>query len=258
MRTARNLAVAAGLLLLPAFVEGRDIQVASTWAPVPAKVDGTADTWAALLRPLGDPPMVIGVQNDADFLYLCLKTSNLKLKKQLTATGLTVWTNGTGKASTSRGFGVRYPLSEQREGGKPTPTPAEETSAPGVVQPPPEFELIGPTIESRRRVELADDEPVVAALGDDSGVMVLQLRLPLKSSAVHPLAVGAVPGTAIALRMVTEAPKVSEGKRWRDHTGRPDTNENQGMPQDFPDMPSPFSLWLQVTLAAPPAPPAAK
>jgi hypothetical protein len=88
--------------------------------------------------------------------------------------------------------------------------------------------------------------------------MVLQLRLPLKSSAVHPLAVGALPGTAIALQMVTEAPKVSEGKRWRDHAGRPDTIENQGMPQDVPDMPSPFSLWLQVTLAAPPAPPAAK
>ena len=256
MRTARNLVVAAGLLLLPAFVDGRDLQVASAWALVPAKVDGTADTWAALLRPLGDVPMVIGVQNDADFLYLCLKTSNLKLKKQLTATGLTVWTNGTGKASTSKGFGVRYPLSEQREGGKPTPTPAEETSAPGVVQPPPEFELIGPTMENRRRVELADDEPVVAALGDDSGVMVLQLRLPLKSSAVHPLAVGAVPGTAIALQLVTELPKKSEGKRWADNVGFPGTTG--GRREDAPEMPSPFSLWLQVTLATPPAPPAAK
>ena len=93
MRTARNLAVAAGLLLLPAFVEGRNPQYVSTWAPVPAKVDGTADTWSALLRPLSDLPMVIAVQNDADYLYLCLKTSNPKLKKQIILTGLT-WLRG--------------------------------------------------------------------------------------------------------------------------------------------------------------------
>jgi hypothetical protein len=260
MRTARNLAVAAGLLLLPAFVDGRNPQYVSTWAPVPAKVDGTADTWSALLRPLSDLPMVIAVQNDADYLYLCLKTSNPKLKKQIILTGLTFWANGTGKASTSKGLGVRYPLSEQREGAKPTPTPTEETSTPIVFEPPPpEFELIAPGREDRRRVELADDEPVAAALGDDSGVMVLQMRLPLKSSAVHPLAVEAVPGTAIALQVVTEAPKVSETKRWRDrHGGPPDTNQDQGMPQDAPEMPSPFNLWLQVTLASPPAPPAAK
>ena len=261
MRTARNLVVAAGLLLLPAFVDGRDLQVASAWAPAPAKVDGTADTWSALLRPLGDRPMVIGVQNDADFLYLCFKTSNHKLKKQLTTTGLTVWANGTGKANTNKGFGVRYPLgggqgSKQREGGEPAPTPAEEGSRPAVVEPPSEFELIGPTTEDRRRVELGGDEPVAAALGDDSGVMVLQLRLPLKSSDAHPLAAGAAPGTPIALRLVTEVPKQSEGKRWADRVGR--HGRDDGRREDVPEMPSPFSLWLQVTLATPPAPPAAK
>ncbi len=256
MTTARNLVVAAGLLLLPAFVDGRDLQVASAWAPAPAKVDGTADTWSALLRPLGDLPMVIGVQNDADFLYLCFKTSNPKLKKQLTTTGLTVWANGTGKANTDKGFGVRYPLSKQREGGKPAPTPAEEGSGPAFVEPPPEFELVGPTTENRRRVELGGDEPVAAALGDDSGVMVLQLRLPLKSSAVHPLAAGAAPGTAIALKLVTEVPKQSEGKRWADRVGRHGMSDERR--EDVPEMPSPFSLWLQVTLATPPAPPAAK
>ena len=259
MRTARTLVVTAGFLLLPVFVDGRDLQVASAWAPAPAKVDGTAGTWSELLRPLGDLPMVIGVQNDADFLYLCLKTSNLKLKKQLTATGLTVWVNGTGKPSTKNGIGVRYPLggdqgTKQRKDGKPAPTPAEEGSGPGVFEPLPEFELLGPTAEDRRRVELADNEPIATALGDDSGVMVLQLRLPLKSSDVHPLAVGAAPGAAIALRLVTDVPKVSDTQRWRDRVGRND--RDNGPPPDVADMPRPFSLWLQVTLATPPAPPA--
>jgi hypothetical protein len=261
VRTTRNLLVTAGLLLLPAVVDGRDLQLASAWAPTPAKVDGTADTWSPLLRPLGDLPMVIGVQNDADFLYLCLKTSSLRLKEQLTATGLTVWANGTGKANASNGFGIRYPLmgghgSKQRKGGGPAPTPAEESTIPALVEPPSEFELIGPTREDRRRVDLGGDEPVAAALGDDSGVMVLELRLPLRSSGAHPLAAGAAPGRPIALQLVTEMPKRSEAKRWADHVGRHSVEE--GRSEDAPEMPSPFSVWLQVTLATPPAQPAGK
>ncbi len=253
--------VAAGVLLLPALVEGAGLQVASAWAPAPAKVDGTADTWSPLLRPLGNLPMVIGVQNDADFLYLCFKTSNPMLKKQLLSTGLTVWANGKGKSNTIKGFGVRYPLEKvkakkEHERGLPAPTPAEEGSAPRVAPPPPEFELIGPTEDDRRRVEFADDQPVAAALGDDSGVMVLELRIPLKSSDALPLSMGVTPGTPIALLLATVPPREKPGKVWADNVGR------HGMPRErdenAPEMPFPISLWLQVTLATPPAPPAAK
>jgi hypothetical protein len=130
------------------------------------------------------------------------------------------------------------------------------SSIPAVVEPPSEFELIGPTTEDRRRVELGGDEPVEAALGDDSGVMVLELRLPLKSSGAHRLAAGAAPGTPIALQLVTEVPKRSEGKRWADQVGRHGMDDRSS--EDVPEMPGPFKVWLQITLATPPAPPAAR
>ncbi len=261
MRAARNLAVMAGLLLLPAFVDGKDLQVASAWAPVPLRVDGPADTWSAQPRPLVEVPMVIAVQNDADFLYLCLRTSNTKLKKQLTMTGLTIWASGTANAGTKKGIGVRYPLFKEpsrkpRGDEEETPTPAAEASAPAMPEPLPEIELLGPSTDDRRRVEFVDTDPVAAALGDDSGVMVLQLRLPLKPSPAQPLAIGAGPGTAIALRLVTEAPKLSEAKRWKDRVGQYGVPE--GPTLDMPDMPSPFSMWLQVTLATPPPSPTPK
>ena len=167
--TARNLVGAAAVLLLPVFSEGKDLQLSSAWAPAPVKIDGTADTWSALLKPLGDVPMVIGVQNDRDFLYLCFKTSDVKLKKELAMVGLTVWADGTGKAK--KGFGVRFPARRgpggmraeggpqgaRPEGGPPAPPQADERSGLEAAHPAEDIELIGPTKEDRLRVELGGD-----------------------------------------------------------------------------------------------------
>ena len=288
--------VAAGLMVLPALAAAKDLQVASAWAPAPAKVDGTADTWSALLKPLGDVPMVFGVQNDGEFLYLCFKTSDLKLKKQLAVSGLTVWANGAGK--TDRGFGVRFPLGGGArrmgpEDAQPNPFSAEEGSGRNSGRPPSGFELIGPTTDDRLRVKPGGDEAVAVALGDDTGVTVLELRIPLKPSDVHPLAVGAAPGAVIALGLETERPRAKDGKVESGGSapggepggGSPGGGSGGGygggrgggygggssggygggrhgrggnMGDGTEKMPSPIKMWLRVTLAAAPAPPAAK
>jgi hypothetical protein len=257
VRTARNLMVAAGMLLLPALVEGAGLSIASAWAPVPPKVDGTADTWAPFLRPLGDLPMVIGVQNDADFLYLCVKTSKPALKRQLLSTGLTAWANGKGKNSVTKGYGVRYPLikakkDKEHEGDMPEPTPAEEGSEAKTPSPLPQFELIGPSQDDRRLVDFADDQPVVAALGDDSGVMVLEMRIPMKPSDAMPLVMGVTPGTPVAVLLATLPPREKPSKVWADNVGG--HSEVRPPDENAPEMPYPISLWIHVSLASPPPP----
>jgi hypothetical protein len=249
--------VAAGALLLPALVEGAGLPIASVWAPVPAKVDGTADTWARFLRPLGDLPMVIGVQNDADFLYLCVKTSKPALKEQLLSTGLTAWANGKGRNNLITGYGVRYPLikakkDKEGEGSMPEPTPAEEESEAKVPEAPPEFELIGPTEDDRRVVEFADDQPVTAALGDDSGVMVLEMKMPLKPSDAMPLVMGVTPGRPVAVLLATVPPRKKPSKVWADNVGRHGAARQPD--ENAPEMPYPISVWIHVTLASPPSP----
>jgi len=112
---ARNVALIAGFALLPALGSGKDLKLSSAWASAPVHVDGTADAWSALLKPLGDEPLVIGVQNDADYLYLLVKTSDPKTRHQLGTLGLTVWANGEGK--NKRGFGVRFPAGEKGHSG---------------------------------------------------------------------------------------------------------------------------------------------
>ena len=249
--------VAAGALFLPALVEGAGLPIASAWAPVPPKVDGSADTWAPFLRPLGDLPMVIGVQNDADFLYLCVKTSKPALKRQLLSTGLTAWANGKGKNTLTKGYGIRYPLikakaDKEHEGGMPESPPVEEGSEAKAPSPLPQFELIGPTQDDRRLVEFADDQPVAAALGDDSGVMVLQMKIPMKPSDAMPLVMAVTPGTPVAVLLATMPPREKPSKVWADNVGghAPDRQRDE----NAPEMPYPISLWIQVTLASPPPP----
>lgn len=191
----------------------------SVWAPAPVKVDGTAAKWSALVKPLGDVPMLIGVQNDGDYLYLCFKTSDQRTRMQLGRFGLTVWANGAGK--TEKGFGVRFPLGMGRQGGqrgqpgqpgqrgqrgrapqgRPSPGDAPATATPQASR---DLELIGPAENDRLRVQPGAGQPFAAALGDESGVTVVELRIPLKPTESHPLAVGAAPGATIALGLAAD------------------------------------------------------
>ena len=279
----------ATLCLTSPVVQAKDLEVPSAWRQAEVKIDGVADEWAGMLRPLPEVPMLIGVQNDGDYLYLCFKTSDPRTKRQLAMLGLTVWADGAGRKE--KAFGVRFPV----EGGASHMRPARDGSS----EPPPEahpapgpeggeFEIIGPTAEDRMIVPPGDAHPVRAALGDDSGVMVLELRLPLKAAEMHPLCVGSAPGKTVLLGLETERRTVKRGEG--DEGGRegPEGGErpsgggygghggyggsHQGGPPgsggwgggrgngghgERGQMPNPIKLWFDVKLATQPVAPAA-
>ncbi len=287
--------MAVGLALVPVLGQAKDFEIKSAWSPAQVKVDGTGDKWAGHLQPLSDLPLLVGVQNDGDYLYLCLKTSDPMTKIQLARLGLTVWANGGGKDA--KGYGVRFPIPMRsgygrRQGGAPSPTPPDEQPRPGLSADTSMVELIGPTEEDRFQVPRADANPIQAALGDDSGVMVIELRFPLKPSEERPLAVDAQPGKTIALGFETEMPKFRRGQggqggegasgggrggqggegggppggapggyggMGRGGGGRRGGGMGRGAGEGMSGMPKPIKLWTHVVLAAAPAaPPAAK
>lgn len=291
MRAARTVVMAVAIAAAASAARGKDLEIASAWAAGAVPVDGTPGAWAPLLRPLGDPPVVIGIQNDGRYLYLCVRTSDPIVKRQLAHLGLTVWLNGEGKDA--KGFGVRYPvgMGPRRAGWQPGEgEPPEGEDAAGVKpgRMPTEFEVIGPTKDDRQQAQVGPDEPVQAALGDDSGVMVLEMRVPLQPSEAHPLAVGAAPGATIALGLATERPKAGAKGRVRLGGGG---ESGEGAPEGEGGMgrgpggygghggyggrggmgggmrdggmrggatPAPIDVWLRVTLAKEPAQPPAQ
>jgi len=296
MNSTIRCAGSVGLAILFAgAVAAKTPEIKSGWPHAPVKVDGTADQWAGLLAPLPGEPILLGVQNDSNDLYVCLKTSDPKVKAAIAHLGLTVWVSGTGKED--RAYGVRFPIGAGFHHGRGE-QPTAESSPPQDFNPSVDgtkIELIGPTDKDRFTVPRADADPIQAAVGDDSGVMVIELRFPLSPSENHPLAVEAKPGAAIAVGLETERPHVerrtptsgsdrqggedqggegqggwggghggwgggagSGGMGGYGRGGGHHGGMGRGMGEGGGSMPNLIKVWTRVTLATtPPAPPAA-
>ncbi len=100
----------------------------------------------------------------------------------------------------------------RRQGGSPPPTPSEGQAPPEPAVDTTTLELIGPTADDRFDAPRTEGQAVQAALGDESGVMVLQYRLPRKATDDQPLAVGAGPGKTVALGLETERPRFKRAR----------------------------------------------
>jgi len=208
--------------------QGKSLDLKSTWSATPVKVDGTGQGWSANFMPVGDPPILVSLANDAEYLYVCVRTSDPKAKPQIAYGGLTVWAEVP--KATEGGMGVRFPMHGRRQGGRP-PGSSESESA----KAPPlnaindvskEFELLGPTRKDSLAVERGPEQPVQVAIGDDSGVLVYQVRLPLQPSDDHPVAIGASAGTTVKLVLDTTPPKRRE--RPKSEEGGPEGGPPRG------------------------------
>ena len=223
MRNLGRVLVLAGVAATWAAAgHGKSLDLKSAWSSAPVKVDGTGQGWSANFVPVGDPPILVSLENDGQYLYLCVRTSDHRVKSQIAFGGLTVWAEVPG--TDAGGMGVRFPMRGRRQGGEPPRGGHEaERSRPGgegesPKEPPlnaindvsTEFELLGPTREDGLAVERGPDEPVQVAVGDDSGVLVYQVRLPLQPSDEHPVALGAKAGTPVTLVLDTTRPKRRE------------------------------------------------
>jgi uncharacterized membrane protein YgcG len=205
------MVVLAGVAVMWSAVgQGSALEVKSSWSATPVKVSGTGDGWSGNFMPVGDPPLLVSVENDAQYLYLCVRTSDPKAKSQIGFGGLTVWAE-VPKASAG-GMGLRFPMRGRRQGGDRSreSSQSESPKAPplnAINDASTEFELLGPTRDDSLAVQRGPEEPVQVAIGDDSGVLVYEVRLPLLPSDDHPVAIGAAAGTPVAVTLDTTPPK---------------------------------------------------
>jgi hypothetical protein len=80
----------------------------SSWNNNTLKIDGAIDDWAEDFYYFSEQNAIVGVKNDSEFLYLCLKVSNAVASKQILAGGLTLWLNNEGNKSET--FGIQFPI----------------------------------------------------------------------------------------------------------------------------------------------------
>lgn len=186
----------------------RDAAVTSAWMNGNIVVDGLYHDWTGLSY-FDKPSMFIGARNDGENLYLIVKTVDQRAQWKVMRLGMTVWIEPEGHPE--RVWGVHYPVGLADHGIPVYGAGVPERSSPGLNLKMAEMlgtmEFLGP--DAGRRVECSLDAAgesvygIRAAVRDTSGVIVYEMRVPLRGDDAHPYAVWAVPGGRLNLRFVT-------------------------------------------------------
>jgi hypothetical protein len=178
-------------------------------------VDGKSDDWVGALSMISDGRAEEGFLNDQDVLYVCIMTEDESLRRQIANSGLTVWFDPQG--GDKKVLGVKYPLGTPRRERAASP-PTEEAG------PPPEkpaeseasgLEVLRPGQASPQKMGISDVKGLEIASSTEGGLFVYELKIPLRSSADRPVALGAAPGAKVGIGI--EVPK----SELRPGSGRP-------------------------------------
>lgn len=243
------------------------MEYAGTWRSRDITIDGRQTEWENLLTRLEDQPIMFGVVNDSNFLYLILQTSDRPTMRQLMFRGLTVWFDRTG--GDEKRFGIHYPLGIQ--GMEMRMPPRDREAEPNRDENPfmrmpvdtTEIEILGPMENERHRMSVIELREIRAKFQIVEGTFIYELQIPLADIGADPYAIGTSPGGIIGVGLETgermERPAGGEGmmppqggegrgdRRGRGGMEGPPGGGRMGMQS------SPLNVWGTVRLALPAA-----
>lgn len=83
----------------------------SSWKNSEISVDGSKADWKGALKYFEDEKVAIGIQNDNDYIYFCLATSDNSKIMKIFRTGFTVWLDPVN--SDGETIGIQYPIKKE-------------------------------------------------------------------------------------------------------------------------------------------------
>jgi hypothetical protein len=254
----------------------------SRWRHGQIVIDGSDADWGSSLTVFEKEKIAVGVANDSDNLYLCLKVLDRSTQTQIIRRGLTLWFDSTG--GNDRVFGVHFPIGlqasgfperageqqpgEDRQGeeiqggeGQNDRSASRLQELSGMLH---EMEILGPTNIVVERLSTLHAAGLEASLSDSSGSLVYELKLPLRMMNGHPYAIGADPGNTVGVgletgqfrRSAVAENRPAEGGGGRGRRGGGGGGGRGGMrgggrtSGERPAMPDPLKVWATVRLAS--------
>lgn len=135
-------------------------------------VDGRADKWnGKKMLDLKDAGLLVGIQNDASNMYICLMSTDRATSRLMTAAGMIIWI----EPEHGKKFGIHYPLPISK------PSLAEGSISSGYRT---EMEVLGPekdAITQSSTLTSESDYGIIAAFRDSSGLATLELKIQRKA-----------------------------------------------------------------------------
>jgi len=233
------------------------IELTSRWTNHELKVDGTGAEWNDAATLIPGPQVLVGIKNDRENLYVCLKTSNRITQVQMLALGTTVWIDAEGKKN--RTFGIQFPVSGLLQGRRfPSQQNPEELQR-LIDAAQRQFDILGPGKDEHLRIADKQEKGLDVHLGFADGTLTYELKVPLHKTPEHVYAVGADPSKPLTIGLETgdysDAMRTQLSGSSRPAGGSGDGRGGRGGGQSpggmGSDAPEPLKHWLIVHLTVP-------
>jgi hypothetical protein len=265
MRKTYFLYLLTGMLLfLTTVTSGKETQLNSIWKQAEIKVDGDESEWSGSMYYLEEQKVGLGLKNDTSDLYIIIKAADRNTQLQIMRTGLTIWLDAKGKKEKT--LGIHYPIGMQDYGipmvmGQKSEENKEERQK-QFTEMTEKIEILGPEKNERNRIARVNNSGIQASINDTLGIMVCELKIPLKKTDEFPYAIAAKAGDIISLGLETGEFK-REKMKGNMHMGEGMPGGRGGMPpgggsppggmhprgREGIKMPEQIKFWAQVTLA---------
>ena len=138
----------------------------------PYIVDARADKWNGKnMLDLKDDGLLVGVQNDATNIYVCLMSTDRSTARLMAAAGMIIWV----EPEHGKKFGIHYPL---QLGG---PSASAGIDSKGYRT---EMEILGPEKDAVSLSSILTSESdygITTAVRDSSGFAILEMKIPRKA-----------------------------------------------------------------------------
>jgi hypothetical protein len=189
----------------------------SAWKDKDIKIDGDDSEWSDKMVQCGS--LFVGALNDGDYLYLCVTTSDKKVKSQLMGMmgqTYTLWFDPLGK--TNKSFGLKFSNAapaQRKDNKQPGEKPADGVKPEEMAKPSSTstqmFEQMAGDMKKNLKIEIIEDGEVVGQLADATGVeavfavtghgrkLIYEFKIPLKTGGTAKYAIDTAPGKQIAM-----------------------------------------------------------
>jgi hypothetical protein len=238
----------------------------SGWRDREITIDGKNSEWIGAMWYLEDENISVGFRNDDKFFYMCVIAEDPVIRAQVMGRGFTVWFDPDG--GNKKTFGIKFPIGMQAMGvqGRMDPRRAIEREQ---SEPDPErmeralgrllkeLDILGPGKDDRTRLKVEEAKGIDIVLDSSGGMIVYELKIPLKPDEQNPYAVGAQAGDLIGIGLEIPKLDMSAVRKKMGSRGMPGGGRMGGRVGGVgmrsargPQMPKGIKLWIAVKLTS--------
>ncbi len=244
------------------------VELDSRWKEQEIAIDGDSSDWLGSLYFFEGEDISIGFLNDESDLYVCLIAEEPTLRAQMMMQGFTAWFDPEG--GKEKTFGIRFPLGRQAMGeddmdirmrgrdNEQDPQELQEHFQESLT----ELEIVGPGKDRLHRIPVKEVKGIEVKIDLSGGLVVYELKVPLRSSEQFPYAIGTQPGNTIGLGLEIQKfdPRAMRGGMGGRRPGGMGMPPGGGMGGGRggmgmrggrgPQMPRGLDVWVSLQLAA--------